>query len=973
MIKIFKHVFKTKINFPTAQKFVGFLILFSIALQVLTPLGALATHQTTNESRRWHNSANTGGLAKLSDAEFDFIVSQVNTGEKNGNIYRHTIESEEEALNRLNNLSENGLKNLIKRSRPDGGNANPTHENPANNVDSVCDYNFFPSIECLVTRGIGWVSYVVLQAVSYLLFISAKIFDLSAQLSLDYRAYSAKTAVPVYLGWRAARDFVNILFIFIILIIALALILQVQQYYSRQVLVKLVGVALFINFSFFLCQQIINFTNSAAIYFKDRVTGCKSDDCRNNWELSKIFVEALNPQQMLNNYTVEVPPLRDSDTTGTEAQYAKFNKTMQEKSPGIIAMIIATFGGITIMLAASFVMLAAAGMFLLRLVMLWNIIILAPIAITASILPVTQRHFSAWWTRFTREAFFAPAMMFMFYIEMSILKQGFLRDFVKGNAPSDANVLGSMGTTFTFNFYLIAIYILMMMLFVKALFVARNMSAMGADAIWRGGKKAIKWGTGDHGKKPLYAIGRFARSRAAPTAERITTGEGKIGGVLEGTLGKFTGIKAGARKIVKDERSAVEAKTKKWEGLTNDEKAKELSLMKTGKYTDRLKEGDMAGLSIAKMVALVQSLQKTGGLGKVDKDTLKTAHTYLKSRGMDTKDLETYMPSLAKNDKDREKAIQRQQTDKVSDYLQITDQFDYAKNPENKNLHLKYWGEGQIKEMFKAVETGDKNALSSAKGLLGAFSEYGDSMDNIINGLEKNNNNSAARFLKTAEGERMFQTMADKTGVVKPARGTYASKAQAKEDLQLEDRNLVENVILDKNKLNIDNNGAQRTFEIVREANDERLSDIVAALQTISPSEQSALVEMIAEKDKNEAKKIININPTIIQNVNQTTRDTLGLQTIQEVVDRMPSKKARYMTHDALMNEEVIKALSKPQLMNLAEFNIPTKEERNKIINTLKTPIITLTGAPQTAVSDEIKNYMEINSYWGNKPWENRR
>lgn len=993
-MKIFvklKNIIKIKVNFPSAQKLIGVLILFAIIIPIFTPLGALATHGS--------DESGMNNLKDLSPDEYNQLHIRVQN--KVVALGYPATPDTRIMLAKISVLPANTIKNMIAST--DGvekyieSNLKSAVERAANGEENNNNCSGFFSnltVECLVTRGIAWVGYRILQLVSWLLFISAKIFDLSAQLSLNYKAYSAKTAVPVYLGWRAARDFVNILFIFIILIIALALILQVQQYYSRQVLIKLVGVALFINFSFFLCQQIINFTNSAAIYFKDRVTGCKNpDECWNNWELSKIFVDELDPQTMLNNYTIEVSV--PSSDAGTKAQYNEFNKTMKETNPGAISLIIATFGGIVIMLTASFVLLAAAGMFLLRLVMLWNIIILAPIAITASILPITQQHFNAWWRRFTREAFFAPAMMFMFYIEMSILKQGFLRDFVSLNAPSGTSVFGSLGTTFTFNFYLIAIYILMMMLFVKALFVARNMSAMGSDAIWRGGKRAIKWGTGGHGKKPFYAMGRFARSRVAPAAERIATGEGKIGGALGGTFGKLTGLRAASRKIAKDERTATEAKTKKWEGLSNNEKAKELSLMKTSKYTDKLREGDMSGPSIAKVVALVQSLQKTGGLGKVDKETLKDAHSYLKSRGVDTKELETYMPSLAKDDSAREKAVQRQQSDKVSDYLQISSEFDYTRGTpgeKNKDLQIKTWGEGHLKEMFKSVSAADPSdtkILPQAKNLLqGYVDKYGPSMDNIVSGLEKDNNHSAARFLKTAEGERMFQTMAKKTGIETPrvseartagieiekplTTGTYAAKAQAKEDLQLEDEELASDVIRNKDgSLNKTEEGKERTFAVFQQADNKRLSDILTTLQTLSATEKKEFLAIIANKNKDTAQRVVNINPTIIRNADQTTKNDLGLQTIQDVVDKMPSKNAQYMTHEALMDEEVIKALSKPQLTNLAEFNVPTKEERNKIINTLKTPIIV--GFPQTAVSDEIKNYIESSSYWGNKPWENRR
>lgn len=858
-----KNITKIKIKFPSAQKFVGILILFSISLQVLAPLGALAGH---------HPEHRGGNIGVLTAEQFDPLTKDADGNPLNQsalsirlrtlriltlfdfkNSYRN-ITGQELILTpeQIKQLETSVPEELKKRNEM---NAETCYDSAIGNL-------LTGNINCLVTQGMAWVGYRLLQIVSWLLYLSSAIFNISAQISLDYRSYSAKSATAVYAGWRAARDFMNILFIFIILIIALALILQYQQYYSRQVLVKLVGVALFINFSFFLCQQIINLTNSAALYFKNRITG------EGSWELSAMFFKQLEPQQFLTNYK---PGLQIGleKSLQNQGQIDQVNEKLQQKNPGIVAMIIAIFGGIAVMLTASFVLLAAAFMFLIRFAMLWNLIILAPLALTASILPMTQQHFGAWWRRFTREAFFAPAFMFMFYIEMSILNSGALKNFIASNAPNSASTFGQLEASAIFNAYFIVFYILMIMLFMKALLVAKSFSASGVDMVNKSGRNLVKWGR----TKPFYAAGRVIRSRVAPVAERITTGEGKISNALEGRIGTYTGIKAGvragARRIIRDERVETEARTKRWEGLTNDEKAKELSLMKTTKYTDKFREGDMSGPSIAKLVALVQSLQKTGGLGKVDNKTLKDAHTYLKSRGMDTKDIETYMPSLSKDEKDREKAIQRQQTDKTSEYLKNPDEFNYTENPKNKDLHLKTWGEGHLKEMSKAVDTGDAKTISSATGFLNAYiSKYGNGtgdIDKIIEGLEKDNNYSAARFLKTAEGERTIQSMFDKTEIssVTPIiKGTRPLKEKAKEDKERikEDVEKLENkqAPLDLNASTIapktgikTTDGQERVIEIINASQGDKLEKILLTLQGMSKIEKNELASMLKDQSVN--------------------------------------------------------------------------------------------------------------------------
>src|SRR3989344_8736886 len=109
-----------------------------------------------------------------------------------------------------------------------------------------------------ILAGLG---YAALWISSWLIYIASGIFDIASKFTLDYNTYSGEAATPVYLGWQGVRDFVNLFFIFAILIIAVSLILRISQYYSKQVLIRFVVAALFINFSFFICQQIINFAN----------------------------------------------------------------------------------------------------------------------------------------------------------------------------------------------------------------------------------------------------------------------------------------------------------------------------------------------------------------------------------------------------------------------------------------------------------------------------------------------------------------------------------------------------------------------------------------------------------------------------------------------------------------------------------------------------------------------------------------
>lgn len=669
--------------------------------------------------------------------------------------------------------------------------------------------------ECLIGRGMAFVGFWMLKLSAVALYMASGIFDVSADISLDYRAYSSKTATAVYAGWRASRDFANLFFIFIILIIALALILQMNQYYSKQVLVQLVMMAVFINFSFFMCQQIINLSNSAAIYFKNKAVPPGKT-------LSSVFVEKLDPQKLLGGYK---PQIGQGDNLVPQEMQGKVNETLSAPDISLVGIIISSFGGMAIILTAAFILLAAAVMFLIRMAILWNLIILAPIAFVASILPDTKSHYNAWWSRFTKEVFFAPSMLFMFYIEMLILESDFLKNYVSRNSVT------GLGNSAVFNYYLMAMYIVMLLLLAKSLMFARSMGASGANHAIKYGNKMRDWvggKAGKIGKAPFYAAGREARRLAAPKMERILTGESKFGTVpVVKSLSR-----AIAKPILLSEKARVSNLEKRWEQLSGKEIAKEGAPPRTREA----------------LMAWVSQMQKKNSLGMVSPQRLQQVHGWMSQLGMDTRDVETYMPSLTKDDKaKREKAVQRQGTDKV---------FDIAKNNEEfiKNIDLttKYWGDQHLRELIKTADV-EPNAKESARALIKNYvDKFGNNMDNIIQGLESQNNYSAAKFLKTKEGEEFIRNSDYGNNTVK--KGTAIIKMQAKESLDLKDKELIDKIRTVKSVS--PDEEKQETAEIIKSSDDKRLSSI---LDELLQTERQELKAVLDTEDPKISEKIVKI------------------------------------------------------------------------------------------------------------------
>ena len=684
----------------------------------------------------------------------------------------------------------------------------------------IADVGCGIKVGCYVTRGLAWLGYRILQGVSVFLWLASKVFDLSADLSLNYQSYHKNTAPAVYSGWKITRDFFNIFFIFIILVMAIGTILQITGYGFKELMFRLVAVAIFINFSFFITQQVITVANSAAWYFKKQSVAGFGDSFAKllnpqqligGYQLNQISAEQIaeispqiiaqldpikTPQELAEfiqkiTYTVEnlpkpclpgpplpgeriAPPLeKNLEACKQELKVILQNPQQKQRQAAqivqsfnrsddsqIVSILIATLGGIAIILTAAFILFAAGILLIFRTAVLWILMILAPFAFISEILPKTRGYARSWWERLFKEAFFAPAMMFMFFLAMKIIANEPLK---KAGFPEETS---SMGASLVFNYYLMTKYSVILILMALSLGIARSLGATGAGMMIKWGNTAKDWTLGKAGKiaqSPFYGAAREARRLAAPAAESLATGEGRGARFLR----RIPGVGAGARAMVTSERQRVSDVEKQIGNLTTNEIK--------GRYESKwLKTRE-------DLMAMTNVLKGRGDLSKLGDDNLKEVHGRMKGLGMDTKDIETYVPSLAGKaaaeearkkgltttqqaaaaTQATEKAINSQSADKMGSYAKNTAEF---QDSNNQTIMQKRYGENYLRELDKAADV-DDNVKNSAKALFESFAELKDAggvntvqtLEDMADALERLGNTSAAKFLKTAEGENVFR------------------------------------------------------------------------------------------------------------------------------------------------------------------------------------------------------------------------
>jgi hypothetical protein len=303
-----------------------------------------------------------------------------------------------------------------------------------------------------------------------LLFLVEQLIEIAT-----YNKFVSSTAVVN--GWVIVRDLCNMFFVVVLLAIAIATILKIEMYHYKKLLGRLVIMAIVINFSKTIAGIIIDFSQVLTLTF---VNGFKAAAGGN-------FVQALGLDKIM-----ALEPGRDDITAWQIAgSYAL-----------ALIMLIVSCVVVGVMLAV----------FLIRMVMLWILIVLSPLAFFLTTFPQGQKYASQWWSQFGNYVLVGPVMAFFLWlslISVSTLGPNDRPDPLGGSAELQKIGITEIGGKDAMQAFIIAIGML-----VGSLTITAQMGIMGssmAGAAVAGMKKygmgAAKWAA----KKPFQAYGFGAR------------------------------------------------------------------------------------------------------------------------------------------------------------------------------------------------------------------------------------------------------------------------------------------------------------------------------------------------------------------------------------------------------------------------------------------------------------------------------
>ncbi len=395
----------------------------------------------------------------------------------------------------------------------------------------------FTNVSCwlpkVVANVIAAFVYAILQAVAFVLWASGAILDGSISHTVTNMNKNV-SGNGITLAWTALRDIANLLFIFILLWQAIKTIVGLDDEKTKKILVSIVLIGLLMNFSLFITKAVVDSSNVLALHFYDQagIAGIEDEvDIGDDKKVVGIAGRLIEPLKITSIW----------ESSGSAEGFAE-NRTLTE----IGKLLILGVMGSIFMLVAAFVLVAMAFLFLIRFVTLVLLMVLSPLAFAAMILPETQKHAKAWWSKLISESFYAPIQLALLYVVVLILGGGSDKKSIAGdNSGGFGGFFDGSSSQLVINFLIITF------LLIASLIVAKKMGAGGASGALSIGKKMEKGARNriqrGAGRATAGTVGYAGRQSLGRIGQKFSESEWLKKNVAKG--GIVGGVASGARAL----------------------------------------------------------------------------------------------------------------------------------------------------------------------------------------------------------------------------------------------------------------------------------------------------------------------------------------------------------------------------------------------------------------------------------------
>lgn len=238
---------------------------------------------------------------------------------------------------------------------------------------------------------------IVINIIAWLLYyLGIVLYGWLATMATKLLVYVAQlnnfTDLPVIIeAWAVVRDLANMFFIVVLLVIAFGTLFRIEAYSWKKLLPKMVLAAILVNYSRAICGFIVDASQVVMLTFVAAIKDAATVGIVQAFELDKLlqFKEKLDPSS---------------------------GAAVQSSTERLVAIMAAGMMLITLFTVQMVYVVVLVG----RLVMIWFLTVLSPLAFASSVLPQTEKFSSQWWDMFTRYVIVGPLCMFFLWLGMFI-------------------------------------------------------------------------------------------------------------------------------------------------------------------------------------------------------------------------------------------------------------------------------------------------------------------------------------------------------------------------------------------------------------------------------------------------------------------------------------------------------------------------------------------------------------------------
>lgn len=361
----------------------------------------------------------------------------------------------------------------------------------------------------------------------------------------QYNSFLGANVVTI--GWAVTRDIANMFLVVALLVIAFATILNINSYQASSLLKEFFFAAILVNFSKMICGLMIDASQVVMMTF---VSGFSETAAGNFVRLFQIDGWL---QLALGTAKEQAPGL--SGTTGGMVNAAASAATWIASTDfftGIVTNIFTTiisFIGILAILSLDIILVV-------RIVTIWFLIIAAPIAFVAKVLPVTKGFSSQWWSAFMKQLIAGPLVAFIVWISLAsiavsdtafdLTKEARQKNELFAEANNTPSSKGQVAATKIAQWENLALFFVPIVIFIMGAKWAVGVAGGAAKSITGfANKKLSGYATGGLRAFQKQAIGKGEFS-VMTQAKKGWTGEGGFTTALGGMAGGALLSKMGA-------------------------------------------------------------------------------------------------------------------------------------------------------------------------------------------------------------------------------------------------------------------------------------------------------------------------------------------------------------------------------------------------------------------------------------------